>query len=178
MAGYVGQTALKTQTVLQSALGGVLFLDEAYALAPGDSPNDFGREAIEVLLKGMEDHRKDLVVIVAGYPGPMERFLHSNPGLESRFNKSLFFPDYTAGQLLEIFRSLCQKNGYTLSPEADTKASAALQSLYDHRGESFGNAREVRNFFEDAIARQADRVAGLSAPSREDLMALLPEDLA
>lgn len=86
----------------------------------------------------------------------MERFLHSNPGLESRFNKSLFFPDYTAGQLLEIFRSLCQKNGYTLSPEADTKASAALQSLYDHRGESFGNAREVRNFFEDAIARQAD----------------------
>ena len=176
--GYVGQTALKTQTVLQSALGGVLFLDEAYALAPGDSPNDFGREAIEVLLKGMEDHRKDLVVIVAGYPGPMERFLHSNPGLESRFNKSLFFPDYTAGQLLEIFRSLCQKNGYTLSPEADTKAAAALQSLYDHRGESFGNAREVRNFFEDAIARQADRVAGLSAPSREDLMALLPEDLA
>ena len=176
VAGYVGQTALKTQTVLQSALGGVLFLDEAYALAPGDSPNDFGREAIEVLLKGMEDHRKDLVVIVAGYPGPMERFLHSNPGLESRFNKSLFFPDYTAGQLLEIFRSLCQKNGYTLSPEADTKA-AALQSLYDHRGESFGNAREVRNFFEDAIARQADRVAGLSAPSREDLMALLPEDL-
>ena len=166
------------QLVLQSALGGVLFLDEAYALAPGDSPNDFGREAIEVLLKGMEDHRKDLVVIVAGYPGPMERFLHSNPGLESRFNKSLFFPDYTAGQLLEIFRSLCQKNGYTLSPEADTKASAALQSLYDHRGESFGNAREVRNFFEDAIARQADRVAGLSAPSREDLMALLPEDLA
>ena len=108
----------------------------------------------------------------------MERVLHSNPGLESRFNKSLFFPDYTAGQLLEIFRSLCQKNGYTLSPEADTKASAALQSLYDHRGESFGNAREVRNFFEDAIARQADRVAGLSAPSREDLMALLPEDLA
>lgn len=90
------------------------------------------------------------------YPGPMERFLHSNPGLESRFNKSLFFPDYTAGQLLEIFRSLCQKNGYTLSPEADTKAAAALQSLYDHRGESFGNAREVRNFFEDAIARQAD----------------------
>ena len=177
VAGYVGQTALKTQTVLQSALGGVLFLDEAYALAPGDSPNDFGREAIEVLLKGMEDHRKDLVVIVAGYPGPMERFLHSNPGLESRFNKSLFFPDYTAGQLLEIFRSLCQKNGYTLSPEADTKAAAALQSLYDHRGESFGNAREVRNFFEDAIARQADRVAGLLAPSREDLMALLPEDL-
>lgn len=177
VAGYVGQTALKTQTVLQSALGGVLFLDEAYALAPGDSPNDFGREAIEVLLKGMEDHRKDLVVIVAGYPGPMERFLHSNPGLESRFNKSLFFPDYTAGQLLEIFRSLCQKNGYTLSPEADTQAAAALQSLCDHRGESFGNAREVRNFFEDAIARQADRVAGLSAPSREDLMALLPEDL-
>ena len=178
VAGFVGQTALKTQEVIQKAIGGVLFIDEAYALVNQDNGNDFGREAVEVLLKNMEDHRKDLVVIVAGYPGPMERFLHSNPGLESRFNKSLFFPDYTAGQLLEIFRSLCQKNGYTLSPEADTKAAAALQSLYDHRGESFGNAREVRNFFEDAIARQADRVAGLSAPSREDLMALLPEDLA
>ena len=116
VAGYVGQTALKTQQVLQSALGGVLFIDEAYSLAPGDNPTDFGREAIEVLLKGMEDHRKDLVVIVAGYTGPMEQFIHSNPGLESRFNKYLTFDDYTAGQLLEIFHGLCKKNGYALSP--------------------------------------------------------------
>ena len=178
VAGYVGQTALKTQTVLQSALGGVLFLDEAYALAPGDSPNDFGREAIEVLLKGMEDHRKDLVVIVAGYPGPMERFLHSNPGLESRFNKSLFFPDYTAGQLLEIFRSLCQKNGYTLSPRPTPKRRRPFSPSMTIEGNPLATPERSGTFFEDAIARQADRVAGLSAPSREDLMALLPEDLA
>lgn len=148
VAGYVGQTALKTQTVLQSALGGVLFLDEAYALAPGDSPNDFGREAIEVLLKGMEDHRKDLVVIVAGYPGPHGAGSSTAiPGWKAGSTNPCSSRTTPPGQLLEIFRSLCQKNGYTLSPEADTKASAALQSLYDHRGESFGNAREVPELF-------------------------------
>lgn len=178
VAGYVGQTALKTQQVLQSALGGVLFIDEAYSLAPGDNPTDFGREAIEVLLKGMEDHRKDLVVIVAGYTGPMEQFIHSNPGLESRFNKYLTFDDYTAGQLLDIFHSMCKKNGYALSPAAETKAAETFQALYDHRDENFGNAREVRNTFEDAVARQANRVAGLAKPSKEDLMAILPEDLS
>lgn len=178
VAGYVGQTALKTRQVLQSALGRVLFIDEAYSLAPGDNPTDFGREAIEVLLKGMEDHRKDLVVIVAGYTGPMEQFIHSNPGLESRFNKYLTFDDYTAGQLLEIFHSLCKKNGYALSPAAETKAAETFQALYDHRDETFGNAREVRNTFEDAVARQANRVAGLAKPSKEDLMAILPEDLS
>lgn len=177
VAGYVGQTALKTQEVLQSALGGVLFIDEAYSLAPENSPTDFGREAIEVLLKGMEDHRKDLVVIVAGYTGPMEQFIHSNPGLESRFNKYLTFDDYDAAQLLEIFHSLCKKNGYTLTPEAEAKAAEGFRDLYEHRDENFGNARQVRNAFEDAVARQANRVAGLEAPSKEDLMAILPEDL-
>lgn len=178
VAGYVGQTALKTQEILQSALGGVLFIDEAYALAPENSPADFGREAIEVLLKGMEDHRKDLVVIVAGYTGPMEQFIHSNPGLESRFNKYLTFHDYTAPQLLEIFHSLCKKNGYTLTPEAQEKAAAGFQTLFDRRDANFGNARQVRNTFEDAVARQANRVAALAEPSKEDLMTLLPEDLA
>lgn len=177
VAGYVGQTALKTQEVLQSALGGVLFLDEAYALAPA-SPTDYGREAIEVLLKGMEDHRKDLVVIAAGYPDPMEDFLHSNPGLASRFPKTLVFADYTPPQLLAIFQGLCRKNGYTLPPETETAAAARFQALYDGRDAHFGNARTARNTFEDAVARQADRVAALEAPSREDLMALLPQDLA
>ena len=177
VAGYVGQTALKTQEVLQSALGGVLFLDEAYALAPA-SPTDYGREAIEVLLKGMEDHRKDLVVIAAGYPEPMEDFLHSNPGLASRFPKTLVFADYTPPQLLAIFQGLCRKNGYTLPPETETAAAARFQALYDSRDAHFGNARTARNTFEDAVARQADRVAALEAPSREDLMALLPQDLA
>ena len=156
VAGYVGQTALKTQEVLQSALGGVLFLDEAYALAPA-SPTDYGREAIEVLLKGMEDHRKDLVVIAAGYPEPMEDFLHSNPGLASRFPKTLVFADYTPPQLLAIFQGLCRKNGYTLPPETEAAAAARFQALYAGRDAHFGNARTARNTFEDAVARPLDR---------------------
>ncbi len=176
VAGFVGQTAIKTSQVIERALGGILFIDEAYALTP-DSPSDFGGEAIEVLLKGMEDHRRDLVVIVAGYTEPMERFLHANPGLESRFNKRLLFADYDAGQLMEILQSMCRKNGYVLTPEAEARARARLQRLYDERDENFGNAREVRNVFETAVARQADRVATLAAPARDDLMALTAEDL-
>lgn len=178
VAGFVGQTALKTQEVIQKAIGGVLFIDEAYALVNQDNGNDFGREAIEVLLKNMEDHRKDLVVIAAGYPDPMEDFLHSNPGLASRFPKTLVFADYTPPQLLAIFQGLCRKNGYTLPPETEAAAAARFQALYDSRDAHFGNARTARNTFEDAVARQADRVAALEAPSREDLMALLPQDLA
>ena len=118
VAGFVGQTAIKTQEAVQKALGGVLFIDEAYALVNQENGNDFGREAIEVLLKNMEDHRDDLIVIAAGYSGLMEKFIHSNPGLESRFNKYFYFEDYTGPQLMEIFQSMCQKNGYVLSPEA------------------------------------------------------------
>lgn len=176
VAGFVGQTAIKTSQAIERALGGILFIDEAYALTP-DTPSDFGGEAIEVLLKGMEDHRKDLVVIVAGYTEPMERFLRANPGLESRFNKRLLFADYDADQLMEIFRSMCQKNGYALTPQAEERAQTRLRQLYDERDENFGNAREVRNVFETAVARQADRVAALDAPTKDDLMALTEEDL-
>ena len=112
VAGFVGQTALKTQQAVEKALGGVLFIDEAYALTNTGSPGDFGREAVEVLLKNMEDHRDELIVIVAGYTGPMEAFLHSNPGLESRFNKYFVFDDYDGGQLMDIFRSMCRRHGY------------------------------------------------------------------
>jgi hypothetical protein len=177
VAGFVGQTAIKTGEVIQKALGGVLFIDEAYALANQDSPNDFGREAIEVLLKGMEDHRKDLIVIVAGYTELMGKFIHSNPGLESRFNKYFYFDDYTGEQLMEIFRSMCQKNGYTLDQEAEAFAAEGFQSLYQERDENFGNARDVRNLFERAVSRQADRVAGLERPDKETLMALTVNDL-
>ena len=177
VAGFVGQTAIKTGEVVQKAIGGVLFIDEAYALASQDNANDFGHEAVEVLLKGMEDHRDDLIVIVAGYTGPMERFIHSNPGLESRFNKYFHFDDYDAGELLAIFRSLCKKNGYALSPEGEAWAEGALRELYENRDENFGNARDVRNLFERAVARQADRVAGLESPTREQLMELRAEDL-
>ena len=177
VAGFVGQTALKTGEVIQKALGGVLFIDEAYALANQDAPNDFGREAIETLLKGMEDHRADLVVIVAGYTELMDRFLHANPGLESRFNKWFFFEDYDGGQLMEIFQSMCDKNGYTLSDEAEGYAKEYFQKLYEQRDENFGNARDVRNVFERAVARQADRLAAMEAPGKEDLMALTEADL-
>ena len=177
VAGFVGQTALKTQEVVQKAIGGVLFIDEAYALVNQENGNDFGHEAIEVLLKNMEDHRDDLIVIVAGYTGPMEKFIHANPGLESRFNKYFFFEDYDGGQLMEIFQSMCRKNGYQLSAEGETWVREDLKELYENRDENFGNARDVRNLFEKAVARQSDRVAQLESPTKEQLMELRPEDL-
>ncbi|MEA5150994.1 MAG: AAA family ATPase [Oscillospiraceae bacterium] len=176
VAGYVGQTALKTQEAIKSALGGVLFIDEAYSLSSGGE-NDFGREAIETILKAMEDHRDDLIVIVAGYNGPMEKFLDSNPGLDSRFNKYFYFPDYSGEQLMAIFRSQCKKNSYKLSAEAEKAATAMFTELYEHRGDNFGNGRDVRNCFEKMIVRQSNRVAAMDAPDKESLMAVLPEDL-
>ena len=176
VAGFVGQTALKAQEAVQKAIGGVLFIDEAYALVNADNANDFGHEAIEVILKNMEDHRKDLIVIV-GYTDRMEQFIHANPGLESRFNKYFFFEDYDGKQLMEIFRSMCKKNGYTLSEEGEQFMEKDLQGLYEERDENFGNARDVRNLFEQAVARQADRVSQLEGPTREQLMELKPEDL-
>jgi len=177
VAGFVGQTALKTQEVIGKALGGVLFIDEAYALTNQESPNDFGQEAVEVILKGMEDNRDDLIVIVAGYTDLMRDFIHSNPGLESRFNKYFQFEDYNGEQLAEIFRSQCKKNGYTLNDETDKAAAEAFKLMYESRDENFGNARDVRNIFETAIARQANRVAAMENPTKEDLMALTIEDL-
>lgn len=177
VAGFVGQTALKTQEVIQKALGGVLFIDEAYALTNQESPNDFGQEAVEVILKGMEDNRDDLIVIVAGYTDLMRNFIHSNPGLESRFNKYFQFEDYNGEQLAEIFRSQCKKNGYTLDAETEGAAAEAFKLLYENRDENFGNARDVRNIFETAIARQANRVAIMENPTKEDLMALTIADL-
>ena len=176
VAGYVGQTALKTQEVIKSALGGVLFIDEAYSLSSGGE-NDFGREAIETILKAMEDHRDDLIVIVAGYTGPMEKFLTSNPGLESRFNKYFFFPDYNGEQLMAIFRKQCEKNGYKMTEETEKAAVELFTQLYEERNENFGNGRDVRNAFEDMIVRQSNRVAAMEAPTKEDLMSVLPEDL-
>ena len=177
VAGYVGQTAIKTQAVIQKALGGILFIDEAYALAPEEAGQDFGQEAVNTILKAMEDHRDDLVVIVAGYASLMPRFIHSNPGLPSRFNKYLTFEDYTPQQLLEIFRMQAERSDYRLSPQAEDLARERLTVLYENRDENFGNARTVRNFFEKAVARQADRLAAMEGPTDEDIRAILPEDL-
>ena len=176
VAGFVGQTAMKTQEAVQRALGGVLFIDEAYSLAAGGE-NDYGREAVETLLKLMEDHRDELVVVAAGYDAPMERFIGSNPGLESRFNKYLYFPDYLGPELMAIFTGMCEKNGYTLTPEAQAWAEDFFRELYENRDDNFGNGRDVRNRFENMVSRQADRISRLESPGREELMRVLPEDL-
>ena len=175
VAGYVGQTALKTQEAVQKALGGVLFIDEAYALTTR-GPQDYGQEAVETLLKAMEDHRDDLIVIVAGYIELMEEFVESNPGLESRFNRFIHFPDYTVEEMMGIFRMRCDKAGYTLAPEAGDELKRILaEKSKDSIG--FGNARGVRNLFEKALSRQANRLAAMGQLTREQLMEIRAEDL-
>ena len=175
VAGYVGQTAIKTQKVIEKAMGGVLFIDEAYALN-GRSENDFGQEAIDTLLKAMEDHRDDLVVIVAGYDGLMEKFIQSNPGLESRFNRYLHFDDYTLDEMLEIFKMQCRKSQYTLSPDAEQDVK---DFIYDENadGVMFGNARGVRNLFEQILTAQANRLAKMESFTKDDLMTLTRDDV-
>ncbi len=176
VAGYLGQTAIKTQKVIQEALGGVLFIDEAYALA-GEGEDSYGKEAIETLLKGMEDHRDDLVVIVAGYNELMHKFIDSNPGLRSRFNKFFHFPDYRGEELVEIFERFCENNSYAISKEVSNILLETFLKVYESREEHFGNARAVRNVFETAICCQADRIAALPKMSEEDLVVLTEDDI-
>lgn len=176
VAGYVGQTALKTQDQIKKAMGGVLFIDEAYALAQKDDA--FGQEAIDTVLKAMEDHRDDLVVIVAGYTKPMEKFINSNPGLKSRFNKYIEFPDYTIDELEQIFYLNCKKYDYVVEEDAQKQIRARIISRKMQRQENFANAREVRNMFEDIITNQARRVAEMENPSHDDMMKITVMDLS
>jgi len=177
VAGFVGQTAVKTSEVIKSALGGVLFIDEAYALTSAEGSNDFGHEAVETILKAMEDHRDDLVVIVAGYDELMEKFISSNPGLESRFNRYFVFEDYDGEQLYAIFQSMCRKNRYELSEDAAEYAKKLLNDLYEQRDENFGNARDVRNLFENIVTVHSNRVAQLAEPTKDDLTTVIKEDV-
>jgi len=178
VAGFVGQTALKTSEVVTSALGGILFIDEAYALAPDTGAvNDFGREVIETLLKLMEDHRDDLIVIVAGYNEPMERFITSNPGLESRFNRYFYFEDYNSDELYDIFSAMCVRSEYILTDDAKEYAREHFRMIYEERDENFGNARHVRNFFENIVTVHSDRVSSLDDHTRDDLTMVILEDL-
>ena len=177
VAGYVGQTALKTMEAVKKARGGILFVDEAYSLVPDGSGNDFGQEAISTILKAMEDMREELVVIVAGYPEPMERFISSNPGLESRFGKYFQFEDYTGEELMDIFRLQCRKNQYVPDEETEQFCIDMFRDLYENRDENFGNARDVRNIFERAVSNQANRLSGMEKPTKEDLMRLSKEDI-
>ena len=169
VAGYVGQTALKTQEVVNRALGGVLFIDEAYSLSP-KYKEDFGAEAIETLLKAMEDHRDDFVVIVAGYNELMAEFIKTNPGLQSRFSKFILFPDYTADELMSIFLTFLEKNNYTLEKNAYPILSCYFQRMYDDRSYTFGNARDVRNLFEKVVEKQAGRIVAMVNPSDDDIL--------
>jgi Cdc6-like AAA superfamily ATPase len=176
VAEYVGQTAVCTHAAIDSALDGILFIDEAYALA-GRGAEDYGSEAIETLLKRMEDDRDRLIVIVAGYTGPMEQFIGSNPGLESRFTNYLKFPDYQPNELAEIFHRMAAQSGLVCSPETEKKVLTLCTNLYAARNEQFGNAREMRNLFESAVRNQSTRLVASGQCDRDALTTLLPEDL-
>lgn len=178
VSGYVGQTAIKTKEVIDSAMGGVLFIDEAYALSANTGKGDFGQESINTLLKAMEDNRDDFIVIVAGYSDLMEEFLDSNPGLRSRFNKIITFEDYMPDELLDIFKSICTKSGMTVTKEAE---DAVLEYFVIRCGlnlKTFANARDIRNFYERAITNQANRLASIESPTNAQLTTLTIDDVS
>lgn len=177
VASYVGQTAAKTNKVIDSALGGVLFIDEAYSLIVKDSNEDYGKEAVATLLKRMEDDRDRLIVILAGYTDQMEEFLQSNPGLNSRFGRRIRFDDYSAEELRDIFLMNLRKYEYTITDEASTLLSEKISKVFDNKPADFGNARFVRNIFEKVLQYQANRVAFLPSVSTEMLSTIEKDDI-
>ena len=176
VAGYVGQTATKTYDIICKAHGGVLFIDEAYALMDSTGQG-YGHEAVDTLLKEMEDHRGDLAIIVAGYDDEMEQFINSNPGLKSRFNRFIHFEDYSAEEMLLIFKSLCKKNAYTLDPLAEKKVSDYLDYICANKTDGFANARTARNFFESVITKQAARISSVEDKTDALLSTICVEDI-
>lgn len=175
VAGYMGQTALKTAQVIKKAKGGVLFVDEAYSLSSEEGSQDYGREAIDTLVKGMEDYRDDLVVIVAGYVDEMRKFINMNPGLRSRFNKYIHFANYTEDEMLEIFRRQCDKMQFLLSADAE---QAALEYFAKNQDDpTFGNARGVRNFFDKVVMNQSTRILGIPNPTEMEFRTIKKEDI-
>ena len=177
VSGYIGQTATKVMEVVESALGGILFIDEAYTLTSNKGQGDFGQEAVDTLLKAMEDNRDNLVVIVAGYTNLMEEFLNSNPGLRSRFNKFMKFDDYTPEQLLDIVKGMAAKQDYVLSEDAKAATYDYFSKICANKPENFANAREARNFLERAISKQAGRIVNIENIDKDTIMRLEAEDL-
>lgn len=175
VAGYVGQTAIKTHEKIQEAMGGVLFIDEAYTLAKGE--NDYGQEAIETILKEMEDSRESFVVIVAGYDDQMKKFINSNPGLKSRFNKYFHFPDYSADELIDIFLEIIHKYDYTITEEAMKIVIENIVRMEKNKSPDFANAREIRNYFEQIITRQAMRISDKENLENTDILKIEIQDV-
>ncbi len=178
--GYVGQTATRVQEVVEQAMGGILFVDEAYTLTVNKGEGDFGQEAVDTLLKAMEDHRDELVVIVAGYTELMEQFLTSNPGLKSRFNNFIYFEDYTADEMMGILQAMLKKQEYRLSEKAQERARELMELRVQNKPDNFANARDVRNFMERAISNHASRVVEMEniKVDREVLAIIEAEDLS
>ncbi|MBQ8147248.1 MAG: AAA family ATPase [Lachnospiraceae bacterium] len=177
VAGYMGQTALKVKQVVDKAKGGVLFIDEAYALSSRGQDGDFGQEAIDTLNKAMEDYRDDLIVIVAGYPDLMEEFIDANPGLKSRFNKTIDFPDYNAEDLYAIFSFMSKEQDYHISEAGDVRLREVLAEMIEKKDKNFGNARDVRNYLSRVIERQANRLVSATVVNKEQLLTIEAEDL-
>lgn len=176
VAEYVGQTAIKTNKIIDSAIGGVLFIDEAYSLVGGGN-EDYGKEAISTLLKRMEDDRDKLVVILAGYSKEMEDFINSNPGLRSRFSRYIHFPDYSADELFQIFQLNMQKFDYHLTDDGESYLKRVLERRVAHKPSDFGNAREVRNLFEKVVEAQSDRLQRMNGLTKEAMSEFTLEDL-
>ena len=176
VAEYVGQTAVKTNKIIDTALDGVLFIDEAYSLVEGGN-GDFGKEAISTLVKRMEDDRDRLVVILAGYANEMEIFIESNPGLRSRFNRYIHFEDYTAKELMQIYKGMIEKYDFKVTPNAEELIQKHLEKCVSRKEKDFGNARYVRNLFERTIKAQAVRLADIPNTNRIDLARITADDI-
>lgn len=177
VAGYVGQTATKVDKAVEESLGGVLFIDEAYSLTQSSMGSDYGAEAVNTLIKRMEDHRADLAVVVAGYTEPMQQFIESNPGLRSRFNRYFHFDHFKPEELIEIFVSFCKSSDFVLTNAAEEKLTDTFSLLYEKKDESFGNARVARNLFEKCIQRQANRIVKLPKLTQKVLKTIEEEDI-
>lgn len=176
IAGYQGQTALKVKKVIEKAKGGVLFIDEAYSITENDHSDSYGRECLTELTKALEDYRDDLVVIVAGYTEPMQKFFESNPGLKSRFNTFIKFEDYSADELEDILVGMCANNDYEMSEEARKCMRSYLSNKVETKEENFANGRMVRNLYEDLVMNHARRVFNIDSPSKVDLKTILDVD--
>lgn len=176
IAGYQGQTALKVKKVIESAKGGVLFIDEAYSITENDHSDSYGRECLTELTKALEDYREDLVVIVAGYTEPMNLFFSSNPGLKSRFNTFIEFDDYSSDELVCILENICQKNDYQIEDSLKEKLKEYFVVEITKKEDNFANGRLARNIYDDLVLNHARRVIKMANPSDEDLVLLLSTD--